>query len=229
MLFLLKMALFAATASSQLTTALWMFSSPNFANQTNVGSVVDFGSDRITVHFTVDGSTNTKTNTMTLGGLTYVEYTATPSVTGRKTATVVVTCSRANEDVRDATCVQSQLGTESKMSEHCDSFTTREVQTTTDGFRQEMPTWCTNATAFSEEARLPTTMEEGDMGTYALVLTAGLEKLSASATGSGPEGVASKTKGVMSTPTRSVVATGAAVPINVPALVGLGAMAACFL
>ncbi|KAJ4383083.1 hypothetical protein N0V86_002311 [Didymella sp. IMI 355093] len=192
-------------------------------------SVVDFSSDRTTVHFTVDGSSNTKTNTMTLGGLTYVEYTATPSVSGRRTATIVVACSRANEVVSDATCLQSELGTESKMSAYCASISTREVQITTDGFGQGPPEWCTDAAAFSEEAKSLETVAATDMATYELVLTAGLEKLSAGQTGSGLGGVASKTAQDSSNPTTTVVATGAAAAVNVPALAAVGAIGAMFL
>jgi hypothetical protein len=102
---LLATALIAASATGQLTTALWMFSSFNCKNNTNVGSVVDSSVDSTTVVFIIVGPTNTKSNTMTLGGLTYVECTATPFVTGRKTATIVVACSRANEQVDNATCI----------------------------------------------------------------------------------------------------------------------------
>jgi hypothetical protein len=137
MLALLATALFAASATGQLTTALWMFSSSNFKNNTNVSSIVDSNLDRTTVAFIVVGSTNTKSNTMTLGGLTYVECTATPSVTGRKTATIVVACSRANEQMDNAACIQPQLCTESEVSAYYGSFSGGAMQTAGD-FRQGM-------------------------------------------------------------------------------------------
>lgn len=260
MLALLTIALFSASVSGDITTAIWAYSSPKFMNYTSVGSVVGSSSDRTTVEFTVAGYTNTEASTsptpdtFTLGGLTYVEYTETASIEGYTTGTVVVACSRANEQVRDATCMQSLVGTESSMSEDCGRYSRSEIQTTTylyfdlprsdrpavtytgtqtNDFRSGMPSWCTNSTAFSERAKQPTTFEEGVMATYELVLTAGVEKLSASATGSGVQAgsAASTTSGGTSTPTAATgsVVTGAAVSVHVPALSILGAVAAFFL
>jgi hypothetical protein len=112
--------------------------------------------------------------------------------------------------------LQSQLGTESKISAYCGSFSGGAIQTT-DGFRQEMSERCANSVAFSEEAKASNTIEEGDMATYLLVLTAGLVKLSVSATGSGVGGAASKTGGSMTTPKRSKGSMSAAAPIYMPA------------
>jgi|SRR5690242_4697897 len=261
MLALLTTALFSAAVSGEITTAIWAFSSPKYENYTSVGSVVGSSSDRTTVAFTIADYTDTEATTsyppetFTLGGLTYVEYTQTASIEGYTTGTVVVACSRANEQVRDATCMQSLVGTESSMSEYCGYYFRSEIQTTTytevylsrsgrpahtykntqvNDFRSGMPEWCTNSTALSERAKQPTTFMEGDMATYALVLTAGVEKLPASATGSGSEvgSAASTTRGSTSTPTAatgSVVATGAAVAVYVPTLASIGAVAAFFL
>jgi hypothetical protein len=57
------------------------------------------------------------------------------------------------------------------------------------------------------------------MVTYAPMLTTGLAKLSASATGSGVGGVASRTGGSMTTLTESTVPTSAAAPIYVSVMV----------
>jgi hypothetical protein len=258
MLTLLTTALFGASASGQLTMAMWAPRPYQTGNYTRVGSVLNSGLDRTIVAFTEANYTNTRVSissppdTFTLGGLTYVEYNATVSFEGLTTATVVVACSRANEQASDATCMQSRIGLESSMSEYCGYYFRSEMQTTTvtdvhpsrsdrpastftytqtNDFRTGMPKWCTNSTAFTEQAKMPTTFDEGDMATWALVLTAGLEKLSVSVTGSGL-GIGSdvsKTGGSITTPTGSVVATGAATSAYVRTLVGLGVIAAFFL
>ncbi|KAF2622934.1 hypothetical protein BU25DRAFT_414704 [Macroventuria anomochaeta] len=222
MIALVTTALLAASATAQLTTAMWGFSVPKFANETYTGSVVDFSVNRTTVAYTADSMTSTKT--VTIGGVTYVGYTATPTVIGHTSAAFVVTCSRANQDV-SATCLQSQIGAESKMSAYCQSFSSVVAQTT-----HEAPEWCTNSAAFSEEARSPMTISEAAMATYALVLTGGLEKLSATATSSEVED-AGQTRESTSTPTRSAAATaiGAAALFKVPALAAAGAAVAWFL
>ncbi|KAJ8113255.1 hypothetical protein OPT61_g4572 [Boeremia exigua] len=263
MLALLTLALFSTSVHGDITTAIWAYSNPDPMDYTSVGSVVGSSSDRTTVEFTVADYTNTKDTTsptpetFTLGGLTYVEYTVTatiPVIEGYSTGTVVVACSRANEQVLNATCMQSVVGTESSMSEYCGFYSRSEIQTTTylyfdsprsdrsahtytatqtNDFRGGMPTWCTNSTALSERAKQPTTFEGDAMATHALVLTAGLEKLSASATGSGLEAgsAASTTRGGTSTPTsatQSIATTGAAVSKHLLVLLVINAIVAFF-
>jgi hypothetical protein len=160
---------------------MWGFSVPRFTNVTYTGSIVDFSADRTIVACTADSMKSTKT--VTIGGVTYVGYTATPTVTGHTSVTFVVTCSRANEEVTSATCLQSQIGAESKMSAYCQSFPSVMVQTTT-----EAPEWYPDPAAFSEGAKAPMTISQADMATYALVLIGGIDKLSATATDTGVEG-----------------------------------------
>jgi hypothetical protein len=221
MLALVTTALLAASASAQLTTAMWGFLVPKFANETYTGSILDSSANRTTFAYSADSMKSSKL--VTVGGITYVGYTATPTVTGHTSATFVVTCSRENEGVVSATCLQSQIGAESKMSAYCQSFSTVTAQTT-----HEAPEWCTNSAAFSEEAKSPMTMSQADMTTYALVLTGGLEKLSATATSS-KAGDTGQTGRSTSTGSAITTATGAALLLKVPALAAAGAAIACFL
>jgi hypothetical protein len=217
MLSLAAMSLFAASVSAQLATSMWGFAVPKFLNNTYSGSVMNLDADRTTVAYTADDMKSS--GTITLGGITYFGYTATPTVSGRTSATVVVTCSRANEEVVSATCLQSQLGAESKMSANCASrYSGVELSTLL------VPEWCTNSAAFEEAAKSPMTISSAEMANYALVLTAGLEKLSAKATGptkTNAEGTPS--------PTGSAAATGAAASFQVPLIATLVAVVACLL
>ncbi|KAF2994606.1 hypothetical protein E8E13_002715 [Curvularia kusanoi] len=198
------MSLLATSVAAQLSTSMWGFDNPKFLNTTYTGSVMNFAANRTTVAFTADEMTSSAT--ITLGGITYFGYTATPGVSERTSATYVVTCSRANEDDVSATCLQSQLGVETKMSAYCASRSSDVGQTT-----RSVPEWCTNAAAASEAAKGLMTISKAEMTNYALVLTAGLEKLSAKATGP-----AETNAEATSSPTGSAVATGAAASLQVP-------------
>jgi hypothetical protein len=187
MLPLLSVAVFAAYASAQLTTALWIFDSPVLEKYTEVGSVIGVSGDRTTLQLSLDGYTNTQqTSTaseapapITVGGLTYVEYTDSGILAGSSTeVTVVIICSRANERVKDATCLQSRVGIESVIQEECGFYSRSEIRTTTvtrvlpsrsnrpettwietqtNDFRTGMPDYCTNSTMLNELAKRPTT------------------------------------------------------------------------
>ena len=212
MLSLAAMSLFATSASAQLATSMWGFAVPKFLNRTYSGSVMNLDADRTTVAYTADDMKSS--GTITLGGITYFGYTATPNVSGRTSATFVVTCSRANEEVVSATCLQSQLGAESKIAANCASrYSGAELSTLL------VPEWCTNSAAFEEAAKRPMTISSAEMANYALVLTAGLEKLSATATGP------SKTNAEGTPlPTGSAVATGAAASLQVPLIAAVVAV-----
>jgi hypothetical protein len=259
---LLSVAVFAAYASAQLTTAIWKFDTPVLGNYTEVGSVIGVSGDRTTLQLSLEGYTNsdltsTKSEApapITVGGLTYVEYTVVAVPAGSSTeVSVVVICSRANERVKAATCMQSLVGAELILQESCGFYSRSEIrtitltevlpsrpgrpettliETQTDDFRSGMPDYCTNSTMLNELAKRPTTFQESDMATVPVVLTAGLEKLSASAAAT-LTGTGASAPGMNSgvTPAQTGAAagsTGAASPINVPALAGIGAAAAAF-
>jgi hypothetical protein len=226
MLSLAAMSLFAASTSAQLATSMWGFAVPKFLNHTYSGSVMNLDADRTTVAYTADDMKSSAT--VTLGGITYVGYTATPTVSGHTSATFVVTCSRANEEVVSATCLQSQLGAESKMSANCASRYSGVKTSTPLGYSGVeiltplVPEWCTNSAAFEEAAKRPMTISSADMANYALVLTAGLEKLST--TGTGP----AKTNSMgTSPPTGSAEAKGAAASLQIPLISAVVAVVAC--
>lgn len=176
---------------------------------------MNLDADRTTVAYTADDMKSSAT--VTLGGITYVGYTASQTVSGHTSATFAVTCSRANEEVVSATCLQSQLGVESKMSANCASrYSGVELSTLL------VPEWCTNSEAFDEAAKRPMTISSASMANYALVLTAGLEKLSVTATGP----IKSNAAGTP-LPTGSAVATGTAASLQVPLVVVVVAVVAC--
>lgn len=176
---------------------------------------MNLDADRTTVAYTADDMKSSAT--VTLGGITYVGYTASQTVSGHTSATFAVTCSRANEEVVSATCLQSQLGVESKMSANCASrYSGVELSTLL------VPEWCTNSEAFDEAAKRPMTISSASMANYALVLTAGLEKLSMTAAGPRKTNAAGTPL-----PTGSAVATGTAASLQVPSVVVVVAVVAC--
>ena len=257
MYLLLPVALFAAYASAQLTTAAWYirYSSSEVTGFPFAGSVVELNGDRTTMAVTIahSGSTQTKNqtqDTITLGGITYAGFTVTALYPNRNPSAVVevLECTRSNEDLdASATCVFSAVGASESAREDCNRYSRSELRTTTititrpsgpqqsatvwvetstQDYRSNAPDYCTDSTIPEDAIRRTRTFPGGSdrvMQTYGLILTAGLEKLEASA---------------VSTPTRSgdnptqtaAESTGAAAPMRTtaPALAGMGAAVAAF-
>jgi hypothetical protein len=252
---LLLGAAFAACAAAQSTITVWKL--PSFwdheLNTTDVGSVVGVTGDRTTLQLGSTVDTKSTTVPFTLEGLTYMEYTLTPKTDDKAMEiTIMYTCSRANERVTNATCtiLSTGPGIENAWQSACGSYSKSEVHTTTltrflpsyldrpastyiitktEDYRSYMPDYCTNSTLLSEMAEAPA-VAVFEMVTVPVVLTAGVEKLSASAaatpTGSGASVTGSNS--VTPTQTGSAAESTGAAPINLPALAGLGAAAAAF-
>jgi hypothetical protein len=254
---LLLVAICAACAAAQSTITVWKIPVQwdHELNTTDVGSVIGVSGDRTTLQLRSTIDTKTTLVPFTLGGLTYMEYTLTPGTDDKaKEITIMFTCSRANERVTDANCtiLSTGPGIEDSWQSVCGDYSRSEVHTTTltrfipsyldrpastfiitrtNDYRSDMPEYCTNSTLLSEMAKDPV-VAMVEMVTAPVVLTAGLEKLSASAAATPVGSVASVTglsSGVTPTQTGSAAgSTGAAAPTNFPALAGVGAVAVAF-
>ncbi|KAJ8115742.1 hypothetical protein OPT61_g2672 [Boeremia exigua] len=221
---LLSTALLATVATAQLTTSIWM---PGAAhpNQSFVGSVISQQSDRTTLSLAFDGDgieTEYYANgpqTVTVGGTTYIAYEA--SATDEEAGfavTVELACNRENGDAVP-TCTATTRGDSMGTSINISDLPGQQATTTLSGDEQYF------------------------LNTFQLVITAGIEKLSASAAAT-PTGSAAQSTGTQSTGTQStaesaasstgsseaVQATGAAASVGsmAPVLAGLGAAAAFF-
>lgn len=159
---LLKSTLLASVAAAQLTTSIWMPGAAN-GDQSFVGSVIAVQDDRTTISMAFDGEGieteyyGQGPKTVTVGGTTYVAYevSATAIVEDvSATATIDLACSRA-----DANAVP-----------------TCEINTKVEGGPADETSALSDAT---------TTTFDGDMQYYLnnfpLVITAGEDKLGASA------------------------------------------------
>lgn len=226
---LLTSALLASVATAQLTTSIWMPGAAN-ANQSFVGSVVSLQNDRTTISMAFDGDAieteyyGQGPDLVTVGGTTYVAYEATATdEESSVTVTVNLACSRADGSAVP-TCTAA---------------------TKIDGAAAD--------TISGLESAASTTTMSGDeqyfLNNFKLVITAGTEKLSASAaatpTASGPTptGSSAQSSGTSAASGASAAsaassaassgvaqATGAAAPMRslAPVLAGMGAAAAFF-
>lgn len=205
---LLKSTLLATVATAQLTTSIWM---PGAANrgQSFVGSVIAVQNDRTTISMAFDGEGieteyyGEGPKTVTVGGTTYVAYevSATAIVEDvSATATIDLACSRA-DDSAVPTC---------------------EINTKISGGPPEETEGLSDAT---------TTTMSGDMQYYLnnfpLVITAGEDKLgaSAAATPSASEATPTGTTGSSTKSSATPAASGASASSGAPAASGASAAA----
>lgn len=138
---ILPLAIFAARATAQLTTALWYIgdSNVNASAETFVGSVVALNNDRTTVAIIVvplSGVTPTISptpDTITIGGLTYGGFTITEVGNDHPAPqTEYMQCSRANtEDAANATCTFSAISAKESLREDCSRYSKSEILTET--------------------------------------------------------------------------------------------------
>jgi len=227
--------LFATAAAAQtITTSIWLQSgeSPeeSLSSLTFYGSVIGASKDRTTIALDLDETftgfqlPGQDLNTVTIGGLTYVEahLTTSVSIPGEKgDATLGVTCTQATTADARPVCTMS-AGGNLPFLQYCAGYGTRNpityVQTYTEAGSSSTDTVTYTQTIsadigdqepdFCSEGKLPeslaievsTAEATESFGTYALVLTAGVEKLSAttkagaSSTGPTPTGSASGTR-----------------------------------
>lgn len=159
---LLKSSLLASVAAAQLTTSIWMPGAAN-GDQSFVGSVIAVQNDRTTISMAFDGEGieteyyGQGPKTVTVGGTTYVAYEVSATAVVENvsaTATIDFACSRA-DDSAVPTC---------------------EINTKVSGGPPDETTGLSDAT---------TTTMSGDeqyfLNNFPLVITAGEDKLGASA------------------------------------------------
>lgn len=265
---------FAAVASAQVTTSLWM-PSP-YQGDTHIGfqaSVVGVGEGKTTLALSFDNETDLATagyivedepNTMTFyGNSRFESLTTTTDADGaaltmgygcqetsaRGGISVGAVCRFASEGpaVYSSYCASysdyTGVSIKTKEITHGDDYTATE--TTTIDYRTRVPSFCKSGSELPESLMANTyTIEQKEIATYQVVITAGAEKLSATAgatpssSGPAPTGtgaftlhqgqnvVPSQTGSVQ--PAQETGAAGALLPPH-PALAGLGAAAMAFL
>jgi hypothetical protein len=245
---ILYSALFVATASAaDITTSIWLPGAAN-ANQTFLGSVIEQSGDQTVLSLAFANAPSTPDyfrsapQQVTIGGTTFVAYNASATDEGASSAAVVtieLECRRSTGGISAVpTCTLSTLGAGGMVSDLCAGLTVA-----------SLPAYCTASSAMNvEQTQTFSGESQYYINNYPLFITAGTEKLGASAaaapssdsvsvTGAG-SGAAPGTVGISAVPSSTVSgsfgstpqATGAAVPLKTvtPALVGLGAAVGAF-
>jgi hypothetical protein len=242
-------ALFAAAAiAADITTSIWLPGAAN-ANQTFLGSVIEQSGDQTVLSLVfANGSSasdyfRSAPQQVTVGGTTFVAYNASATDEGASSAaavTIELECRRSTGGISAVpTCTLSTLGARGMVSDLCAGLTVA-----------SLPEYCTASSAVNvEQTQTFSGESQYYINNYPLVITAGTEKLGASAAavlssgsasvtgaasgaGSGTFGIAAAPSSTISGASGSVPqATGAAAPLNTvaPALVGLGAAVGAFL
>lgn len=238
-------ALFAAAASAtDITTSIWLPGASN-ANQTFLGSVIEQSGDQTVLSLAFVNAPSTPDyfrsapQQVTVGGTTFVAYNVSATDDGASnaaTVTIELECRRSNGGVSAVpTCTLSTLGAEGMVSDLCAGLTVA-----------SFPDYCTASSAVNvKQTQTFSGESQYYINNYPLVITAGTEKLGASAAATTSTGIASVTGAgsgtasiaAVSSPTVSDAsgsppqATGAAAPLRnvAPALIGLGAAAGAFL
>ncbi|EOA85193.1 uncharacterized protein SETTUDRAFT_90080 [Exserohilum turcica Et28A] len=232
-------ALLASCAAAQLTTSIWMPGADS-GGVSLKASVVKVDKDRTTMSMalpTESGSSELAdiAQTITVAGNTYYGFDANAADMGASVY-IVGQCTRKDTSEKVATCTISTKGLDAAISSFC-------------GGDDADPDVCSGGSAL--ETSMTTTLPEGYVGMFPIVITAGENLLpSASAGGSpsatGASATASSTpsgsQAVKSdkptasgskdaSPTSKSTDSAGAAPIMtmVPALAGLGAAAAFFL
>lgn len=250
-------ALFATSVAAQVSTSIWLPGAAD-ANVSFVASVIEQNGDKTTLSLDFANPTasddeyySEAPKTITVGGATYAAYQAVASdLFGEDDTTVTISigCERADTSAVP-TCTMSTKGLESVISHLCSSAATESHVTP-----MEYDPYCTDPTDFSTDATLTLSGEsQYYINQFPLVITAGTEKLDASAaatptssgarstssgsasaspasvSGSGsPSSTGSVRPSAASSGSVAQQSTGAAAPMQtlVPALAGLGAAAA---
>jgi hypothetical protein len=219
-------ALFATAATAaNITTSIWLPGAAN-ANQTFVGSVIEQNGDQTVLALAFANAVSTPDyfssapDQVTVGGTTFVAYkvSATDAGSNATTATIALECNRESGGISAVpTCTLSTMGAANVIGDVCAGLTVA-----------SLPEYCTQSSAVSVE-QVQTFSGEAQyyVNNYPLIITAGTEKLGASATpatGSAAVTVARAGSGSASQ------ATGAASPMKTmaPALAGLGAAVGAF-
>lgn len=234
----------ASALAANITTTVWLPGGAD-ANQTFLGSVVEQSGDQTIMSMAFaetpisPGYYARAPGTVTLEGETYVAYSVTGTDSGDTDAspvTVGFECRRESAGENTVpTCTASTTGLEGAISRFCSGLSEQ---------LESVPGYCTNSSSI-QTAETQTFNADTDSIyylTYPLIITAGSEKLGASAVATPSSSSASVTggsgSGTPAAPSRSVSGasgvveqtTGGAAPMKtmVPALAGVGAAAAAF-
>ena len=240
---ILYSALFAATANAaNITTSIWLPGAAN-ANAAFVGSVIEQAGDTTVLSLAFADAAITADpfhsapQQVTVGGTTFVAYNVSASDGGASLApavgspiTIELECRRSSGDVSAVpTCTLSTLGAEEMFGDLCAGMTVT-----------SLPEYCTASSALDlVETQTLAGESQYYINNFPLIITAGTEKLGASAAATPIVGSASVTIGSASAPSASLSGPspsaqqviGGAAPMNTmaPALAGLGAAVGAFL
>lgn len=254
----LSATLLVSVVTAQLTTSAWL---PGAAdeNQTLFGSVITQEGDHTTLSLGCGEQCISTENYgvgpkhFTVGGTTYVAYQQfTTNPANGFVVTMDLACSRENGSAAP-TCTTTPRGPESEnLGSHCSTQggISTNTHTVTDTpwsnnspgspiiktHTQTLSNACTGVLDPDVFPQITTTMtgdEQSSMNNFKLVITAGTEKLEASAAATPTGSGAHLTTGISSSSAESskvTQATGAAAPVRSLAsvLAGLGAAAAFF-
>lgn len=274
MLPILSTFFFAAVASAQATTSLWM-PSP-YQEGTHIGfhaSVVGVSEGKTTLALTFDNKTDLATagyivedepNTITFYGSSRFESITTTTDADGAALTMGYGCeeTRAQGGVSVGAMCRFASEGPAVYSSYCASYSdytgvsikTKELtygddytvtETTTIDYRTRVPSYCKSGSKLPESIIANTyTIEQKEIATYQVVITAGADKLSATAgatpSSSGPAPTSTgaftlyqgqnvvPTQTGSAQPVHETGAAGALLPLH-PALAGLGAAAMAFL
>ncbi|KAF2873963.1 hypothetical protein BDV95DRAFT_592121 [Massariosphaeria phaeospora] len=267
----------ACAAAADMTTSLWLpswQSSGGSAEEIGYyGSVIGADGDRLTLAVVYDDNTNTEAldilsnepETITVGGSTYFEWSTTTTAPDSDLSfTISMECAVTSRD--ETVCTHSMNGP-AYFSAYCEDFTYKTAAETvtyvesldsdsvystvlTYDNQDTLGNFCGTGSVLPENIAIDTvTMESSGASLYQVVITAGMDKLSATA-GATPSSTGAKATGTsaesssapasgsgasgsgtpQSSATAPVEATGAAAPVitMAPMLAGLGAAVAAF-
>lgn len=238
---ILSTLVFATAATAQLTTSIWM-PSP-YQDDTHIGflaSVVGVSDGKTTLALHFDNSTDLKTagyaidhtpNTMTFGPNGFEAVSTIAASNDEPESTVTYGCELTSTKAAKADGVCSFVS---------DSPTLYKSKCLSYSDDTDVPDYCKSGSVLPASVRAHTyAIEQEDIATYQVLVTAGLEKLSATAGATPATSFAIPTatgsftlqRGQNTLPTGAAEAAGAAgaiLPLH-PALAGLGAAAMAFL
>lgn len=233
-----------AAKAADVTTSIWLPGAAN-ANQTFVGSVIEQNGDQTVLSLAFANAQSTSDyfrsapDQVTVGGTTFVAYnvSATDS-SGPDTASVTIElqCRRPTGGISAVpTCTLSTLGVDNVLGSVCSGLSVA-----------SLPEYCTASSAANvEQTQTFSGESQYYINNYPLVITAGTEKLGASAAATPSAGSASVTGALAGSATTSGAgasesgargsgpaeqSTAAAAPLKTmaPALAGLGAAVGAF-
>lgn len=237
-------SLLASAAAAQYTTSMWIPGAED-AKLKFIGSVIDAKNDKTTLSIKYESPESEDyygeaPKTVTVAGTTYVGYSADmgfsyPSVT--ESMSMAMACSRGTASNAIATCEITTRNFDAFTKNYCSVLAAETTRTTA----AELEELCTSPTSVATETTMTMSGEMAAyMNNFELIITAGTEKIGASAAATPSSSGASLTRAVSSgaTPAPSAASssgvvqqsTNAAAPAMTmaPMLAGMGAAVAAY-